>query len=259
MVGTSDQRKDMFHYLATARDPETGELALSRDDLVAESFLLVIAGSDTTSTVLCSTFFYLTHNPRVMEKLYKEITNTFGSIEEIKYGPKLLSCEYLRACIDESFRLGPAGVSELPRDVRAGGIEIDGDFYPEGTTVGISYWAYYRSEDTYGDPSTFRPERWIVSDAPGQSEGEVRALKHAFTPFLKGVGSCLGKNIAVLELTATIARTLWRFEVRQMPGDTTGEGRDSLGWGRRSSKHYLMGDAYLSQRDGPVIQLRARK
>ena len=47
----------------------------------------------------------------------------------------------------------------------------------------------------------------------------------------------------MLELSATVARTLWRLEVRQMPGDTTGEGRDSLGWGRRDPKHYMMEDA----------------
>ena len=52
-------RKDMFHYLYQAKDPETGQPAYSRDELLAEASLLTIAGSDTTLTSLCGFFFYI--------------------------------------------------------------------------------------------------------------------------------------------------------------------------------------------------------
>lgn len=250
----TERRKDIFHYLSTARDPETGALAMSEDHLVADANLLVIAGSDTTSTVLGSIFFYLTRNPRVLEKLYQELRHTFSSVEEIQYGAKLSSCTYLQAVIDESFRLGPAGCSELPRDLRAGGIVIDGDFYPKGTTVGVPYWSYYRSTATYNDALVFRPERWIVSvTKPGRSEEELRALKHAFTPFGKGVGSCVGRGIAALELGMCVGRTVWRMEMRKMEGDKTGEMK-----GEGEAGLYQMWDAYLSVREGPIVQVRGR-
>ena len=60
-----DVRKDMFHYLYQAKDPETGQPAYSKDELLAEASLLTIAGSDTTSVTLCGFFFYITHYPRL--------------------------------------------------------------------------------------------------------------------------------------------------------------------------------------------------
>ncbi|KAL8755852.1 MAG: hypothetical protein Q9184_004676, partial [Pyrenodesmia sp. 2 TL-2023] len=42
-------RKDMFHFIYQAKDQETGKPAYSRDELLAEASLLIIAGYDTTS------------------------------------------------------------------------------------------------------------------------------------------------------------------------------------------------------------------
>src|SRR4051794_8257949 len=68
-----DAKKDFFYYLLNAKDPETGE-GLTIPELWGESNVLMIAGSDTTSTGLASTVFYLLHNPRSLEILQKEVT-----------------------------------------------------------------------------------------------------------------------------------------------------------------------------------------
>src|SRR5277367_323057 len=72
-----DGRKDIFHYILAAKDPETGGPALSREDLVGEANILVVAGSDTTPVVLAGFFFYMTRNPRILAKLASEIRSTF--------------------------------------------------------------------------------------------------------------------------------------------------------------------------------------
>lgn len=97
---------------------------------------MVIAGSDTTSTSLCGTFFYLSRNRRVYAKLTREIRSVFSSAEEIVLGPKLAGREYLQAVIDEGMRLSPHDVSELPHEVLLGGLTINGAFIPAGTIVG---------------------------------------------------------------------------------------------------------------------------
>ena len=56
-------RRDFFYYLLKARDPETGK-GFSTPEMWGESNLLIIAGSDTTSTALAATLFYLVHCPR---------------------------------------------------------------------------------------------------------------------------------------------------------------------------------------------------
>lgn len=248
----------MFHFLCTARDPDTGEFAMSTNDLVSDARLLIMAGSDTSSTTVTGLFFFITRNPNIYAKLVKEVLGTFQSVEQIGSRPELLAkCEYLRAVIFESMRMSPAGVCEAERIVMAGGATIAGVNIPEGITVGVPPWSHNRNEDTFGDANTFRPERWVVSDDNPQSE--VNRLKRCFHPFTKGVGACLGQKMAMIQLCIIVARTLWRYDVRKAPGQRVGEGHEGLGWGRSDPGHYQLRDAYVSLREGPIVQFRRRE
>lgn len=255
------ERQDMFHFLCSARDPDTGQHAFDETKLRAEAHLLIIAGSDTSGTTLAGLFFYLIHYPRVLAKLVREIRATFTDADEIVQGPKLNSCVYLRACIEEALRIAPALPDELERKVLPGGATIDGDFFPEGVVLGIPGWSLNHNADVFGDAKTFRPERWIPSSDPDMlnSEEEVARLRHSYAPFGKGVGSCLGQKLAWLQISMAVARTLWKMDVRAAPGEDVGAGKDALGWGRRERNVWQVRDAFLSLRDGPVVQLRWRR
>ena len=254
-----DIRKDMFYYLYHAKDPESGQPAYSKDELVAEASLLTIAGSDTTSITLCGFFFYITHYPHVYSKLVQHIRNTFASVDEIVEGHKLSSCHYLRACLDEALRLTPSSPSEFARTILPGGQEIDGEIYPEGVSVGTPSWAYGRNDEVYGDASIYRPERWVVDEANGITAESVAQIKSGFHPFAAGPGNCVGQNLAILEMMLVTARTLYRMDVRLAPGSTLGEGTSELGWGRRDKNQFQVEDGYVSIRHGPMVQFRQRQ
>ena len=257
-VSSGRVREDMFHYLCEARHPDHGGPAYTDQELLAEANLLIIAGSDTTSIQLSGFFFYITHYERCYNKVAAEIRSTFTSPDEILQGPMLASCTYLRACIDEAMRLTPPGPSELSRLVLPGGQVVEGDYYPEGVHVGASMWCSARHEDL-GDPFVYRPERWIPDSHTGVTEEDVRRVKSFTHPFSAGPSNCVGQNLAMAELLITIGRTLWRFDVRNTPGTTLGEGHPSLGWGRRDPKQYMIQDFYTSARDGPSLQFRRRE
>ncbi|KAF4626293.1 hypothetical protein G7Y89_g11869 [Cudoniella acicularis] len=225
----NDIRTDMFHYLFNAKNPETGKPAYSPDELNAEANLLIIAGADTTSIALCSFFFYISRNPQAYHKLVHEIRQTFNSADEIQGGMKLWSCTYMRACLDEAMRMTPAGPSELIRQVLPGGTDIDGHFIPEGVMVGIAHWAILHSEDVFGDPSVYRPERWIVDDTTGVTTEDVALAQSAFQPFSMGQGNCVGQKLAMLELLITIGRTLYRMDIRMAPDDSLGTASGGCG------------------------------
>ncbi|KAI1853895.1 hypothetical protein JX265_012580 [Neoarthrinium moseri] len=254
----SERRQDMFYFLFEARDPDTGLPAYKETDIRAEANLLIIAGSDTTAISLTGIIFYLTGNPRPYEKLVKEIRTTFASVEDIVHGPKLLGCQYLKACIDEGMRLTPVVPSELSREVLPGGITIKGEYYPPGTIVGSANWASSRNPDVYPDADVFRPERWIVDEAAGVTKADVALVRSNFHPFASGPGNCVGKNLAMTELMITLARTLHRMDVRREPGSTEGAGAPELGWGARDDKQFHLYDAYISLRHGPRVQFRKR-
>lgn len=253
-----ERRQDMFYFLCKAEDSSTGRSAYTEDELRAEASLLIIAGSDTTTASLASIFWYLVRAPSCYQKLVNELQSTFDTAEDVIYGPKLTGCTYLRACIDEGMRLVPPGPCEPPREVLAGGLNVLNSHYPEGTIVGTAPWCDSLNEDVYGDPGSFRPERWIVNEAAGNTKEMVAEIRANFHPFLTGPGSCAGKNIALAEILLVVAKTLLRFEIRKTPGSTLGEGSSDLGWGERNRKQYQIGDAYISLKQGPEIQFRKR-
>ncbi|KAK6952320.1 hypothetical protein Daesc_006855 [Daldinia eschscholtzii] len=252
----ADRRQDLFYFLYEARDPDTGQRAYGEDELRAESSLLIIAGFDTINISLSSIFFYLTGDPRRCQKLTREILTTFESAEDIIHGPKLQGCSYLRACIDEGMRLTPAVPSEHARKVLAGGLNIRGEHYPAGTIVGTAPWASSRSRAVHGeDAEAFRPERWIVDESDGDTtEEKLAQYRSGFYPFLSGPYSCIGRHLAMMEMTLIIARTLYGLDIRRAPGSTRGGGRPGLGWGATDRKQ----DAYISLRHGPEVQFRKR-
>ncbi|KAL4882545.1 benzoate 4-monooxygenase cytochrome P450 [Aspergillus karnatakaensis] len=249
-------RKDMLHYLLNAIDPDTGRRGFTEEALQAEALTLTIAGSDTTSVILAGFFFYIVRTPSAYMRLVDEIRLTFTSLRGIRGGSRLMSCQYLRACVEETMRITPAGPSELPRTVLPGGIMIDGDFIPEGTTIGVAHWSFYRNAQYFRDPDRYQPERWIVDG--GVTEEDVAKARSSCLPFTAGTTSCAGKNFALLELYLVIAKTLWQYDARLLPGDSTGGGSQSKGWGRSDASTFQVTDSYISVRDGPMVQFKKR-
>ncbi|KAL2825528.1 benzoate 4-monooxygenase cytochrome P450 [Aspergillus pseudoustus] len=218
-------RNEMLYHLLNATDPETGLPGYTPEALEAEALMLTVTGSDTTSVIMAGFFFYTVRTPQVYCRLVNEIRATFAaSIDEIKDGQKLMSCQYLRACVDEAMRIASAGSTELPRTVRPGVIIVDGNYIPEGTTVDV-----------------YRPERWIVDEATGVTSDDVAKARSSCLPFAAGPTSCAGKNFALLELYTTIAMTLWKST-----------------WGRADPDTFQLFDSYISIRDGPVVQFKRR-
>lgn len=202
-MGLDVDRKDFFYYLLKAKDPETGN-GFTTPELWGESNLLIIAGSDTTSTALAATIFYLVHNISTLEKAVVEVRAAFEDVEEINIGTKLASLQYLRACLDEAMRLSPSVGGLLPREVLPGGAVIDGHTIPEGTVIGVPHYTVQHNASYYPQPFEFRPERWIANSSAGVTADSVALAQSAFCPFSIGPRGCIGKGKA-----SAILAKLW--------------------------------------------------
>lgn len=256
-LGADADRKDFFYYLLNAKDPETGR-GFSKDELWGESNLLIIAGSDTTSTALAATFFYLVHNPFAYQKVAKEVREAFSSSDAIVHGPTLNSCVFLRATIDEAMRLSPPVAGALPRQVLPGGLTVDNHFIPEGIDVCVPHYAIHHNPDYYPKPFDYIPERWVRDSASAAMASHLDDAHSAFCPFSVGPRGCIGKGLAYVELSVALARVLWQFDCRLAPGTTVGEGKPDLEEGRRRTMEYQLKDTFTSVKDGPLVQFRAR-
>ncbi|EAQ88674.1 hypothetical protein CHGG_05293 [Chaetomium globosum CBS 148.51] len=144
---------------------------LTRDQLVNESLLQLIAGSDTISTSIRALFLYLLTHRRVYATLQAEVDAAVangtappapGVISEA--GSR--SLPYLQACIKEGMRVRPPAGALVPKRVPDGGdtIVVDGKpvFLPGGTNIGVSMFALQLNKGVFGeDAEEFRPERWL--------------------------------------------------------------------------------------------------
>jgi cytochrome P450 len=256
-IGLDTDRKDFFYYLLNARDPETGQ-GFTAPELWGESNLLIIAGSDTTSTALASSFFYLVHNPQTLAKLTKEIREKFQVVEEIHSGSELNSCHYLRAVVDESMRLSPPVGGILPREVLSGGLTIDNHFIRAGVVVGTPHYTLHHHPSYYPSPFTFNPDRWIVDSSPEVTKDTVALAQSAFCPFSVGPRGCIGKGLAYAELMTSLARTVWLYDMR-LEEVGLGEGSATLEEGRRRKGEYQLKDCFTSMKEGPMVRFRARE
>ncbi|KAJ4357742.1 uncharacterized protein N0V89_002318 [Didymosphaeria variabile] len=256
-MGLDVDRRDFFYHLLNAKDSETGN-GFSMDELWGESNLLIIAGSDTTSTAMAATFFYLAHNLMTLQKLCQEVRNTFSDVEEIVSGPKLSRCAYLRACIDESMRMTPPVAGALPRQVLSGGIDIDGHHIPAGVDVGVPHYAVHHNADYFPRPFDYVPERWLSDPAANPLHNKLSDAHAAFCPFSIGPRGCIGKGLAYVELSITIARVLFMYDLKLAPGSTLGAGRKDLEDGRTRATEYQIEDRFASTKDGPLLQFRPR-
>ncbi|WYZ36342.1 hypothetical protein EsH8_XII_000092 [Colletotrichum jinshuiense] len=237
---------NVFSYLETAKDPD-GESTLSKSEIRAESATLVVAGSDTSSTTLAATLFYLSGNPEVYKRVSYEIRTTFRNLAEIRIGSKLNSCNYLRACIDEALRMSPPVGGALWREIRPGGMNIGALALPAGVDVGTGIYSLHHNEDYFQAPFNYKPERWLVGEDKSTKES-VELARSAFYPFSSGPRSCVGKGFAYHEITLTLANILYRFDFS----------RDEK-LSRGSTAEFVLRDHVTGAKSGPWLRFQSHR
>lgn len=157
---------------------------------------LLLAGRDTTASLLSNLFFMFARQPEIYDRLAEEVLATAPSVSDPPTLEGLKSMKYLKACINESLRLHPP----IPRNSREAlqdttlpvGGGPDGEapiLVPKGTQVGYQIFSMHRRKDIYGeDADDFLPERWTERDLrPGWS----------FLPFNGGPRICIGQQFAL--------------------------------------------------------------
>lgn len=170
-----------------------GTDGLSFEELVSQAQLLMLAGSETTASLLSGLLYYLLINPDALPRLKEEVRTSFSeeaeiSMQSVSYLP------YLGAVIEESLRIYPPAPNIFPRSTPQPGQIICGRFVPGGTSVGIHQYSAHRSAKNFFEPDSFHPERWL-------NNGDDRFTnddKNAFHPFSHGPRNCIGKKYVFL-------------------------------------------------------------
>ncbi|KAF2149416.1 putative P450 monooxygenase [Myriangium duriaei CBS 260.36] len=174
----------------------------------SELLNILLAGRDTTASLLSNVWWQISRRPDIWAKLRAEVDAlngekpTFEQIKEMKY---------VRAVLNESLRLHPVvpfNSREATTDTwlpRGGGKDgMSPCLIPKGQVVTYSVYVMHRRKDFYGpDADEFNPDRWIGEKGlrPGWE----------YLPFNGGPRICLGQQFALTEASYATIRLLQEF------------------------------------------------
>jgi len=213
-----DREDFMTHFSRVSISADSGKaedrLSLKEIETSMETFIL--AGTDTTATLLTGCTFHLLENMGIRKKLTQEIRAAFSADADIT-SQALQRLPYLEAVLKEALRIYPPFPTTFPRRVPLDGGLICGQFVPGGTTVGVNHWAASQCSRNFSAATEFIPERWL-DESLYQDED-----KRASQPFSIGPQNCLGKNLAYAEMRLMMAHLLWNFDM-----EIDGESRNWL-------------------------------
>ncbi|GLA43641.1 hypothetical protein AnigIFM63309_001572 [Aspergillus niger] len=197
---TETKRKYIFSHELASRTSD-------KQRILDELMNVLLAGRDTTASLLGNMFFVLAKNPAIWAKLRAEVEtlqNRPPTYEELR------GLKYVQCCVNESLRLHPV----VPRNEReaakdtilpvGGGKDgLSPVFVPKGAIVGYNVYAMHRRPDIYGpDAEVFRPERW--------EDGKLQP-RWGYLPFNGGPRICIGQRYALTEVSYVLVRMVQEF------------------------------------------------
>ena len=155
---------------------------------------LYLAAHETTALTLAWSWYLLSQNPNVENKLVSEWQHVLAGA--IPPAADLHRLPYTAAVIAESMRLFPP-VYVIGREATTE-LELGRYRVKPGYTVLMSQWVNHRDPKYFPEPEEFRPERW--------EHGLAKCIpKFAYYPFGGGQRICVGSAFALMEAAIILA------------------------------------------------------
>lgn len=169
----------------------------------------VIAGRDTTAQALSWSIFRMCIHLETQQRVREEVQTILSDPERsasIECQPltyeELHKMKYLDAFCHEVLRLHPS----VPKEAK---LAMKADTLPDGSPVAagdlVVFCPYImgRSSHIWENPKMFSPERFLDKPKPSPFK---------FTAFQAGPRTCLGQNLALLEMKCVLANLVSSFQ-----------------------------------------------
>lgn len=129
--GYDFETTDVFNYLLQNKNDDD---KLTRAELYENGIILVVAGSETTATLLTGATYFLCKNPSKLSKVQDEVRNAFAEDAEID-AKSVNGLSYMCAVLSETLRMFPPTAFPFARIVSTeGGQFVAGHHIPEGVS-----------------------------------------------------------------------------------------------------------------------------
>ncbi|XP_068136236.1 cytochrome P450 2G1-like isoform X2 [Hyperolius riggenbachi] len=205
----NDQRTIFDAFLAKQKEEKPQSTVYFHDDnllvLVSDLFL---AGTETISTTLRWALLLMMKYPEIQRKVHDEIDRVIGSAQPQFEHRKQMP--YTHAVLHEVQRFGDIIPLSIPRTT-ATDVTFRGYTFPKDTVVIAVLSSVLRDKAFFAKPDEFYPENFL------DSEGKFKK-NEAFLPFSLGKRSCVGENLARMELFLFFTSLLQNFTFHAPPG-----------------------------------------
>lgn len=190
-------------------DPMTDQQI--RDNVIT----MLIAGHETTSNAITWTYYLLSQNPKIEQKMFDEIDSTLMEVKKdgkkiyrnptVKDLPKL---RYIEKIFRESMRIYPP-VWSIGRLVEEDYL-VDKYTIPKGSSIIMSQYVMHHDDKYYDKPDEFNPDRWT-------DEFKRHLPRFSYFPFGGGIRGCIGESFAWQEGILMLASVSSHWKLALIP------------------------------------------
>ncbi|KAL1308035.1 hypothetical protein HN51_049947 [Arachis hypogaea] len=177
----------------------------SDEQIVDFMVALLVAGYETTSTIMTLAVKFLTETPLALAQLKEEhdqIRSKKSNSEAPLEWSDYKSMAFTQCVVNETLRVGNIIGGIFRRAMTD--INIKGYTIPKGWKVFASFRAVHLNPDHFKDARTFNPWRW-------QSNTEVTCPTNVYTPFGGGPRRCPGYELARVLLSVFLHRMVTQY------------------------------------------------
>ncbi|WCJ42420.1 cytochrome P450 family 71 subfamily A polypeptide 26 [Euphorbia peplus] len=189
---------------------------LTTDGVKAITMELLVAGTDTSATVVEWAMSELMKSPKIMKRAQEELRKVYG--ENGKLDELVIhELKYFTAIIKETMRLHPP----VPLVPRLFGEEcnINGYNIKANTELLVNVWAIGRDPNHWIEPEKFYPERFLGSEV------DYKGCHYQYIPFGAGRRICPGIHLGIANMELVLAKLLCNFDW-QLPNQMKPENLD---------------------------------
>ncbi|KAJ8681696.1 hypothetical protein QAD02_017488 [Eretmocerus hayati] len=200
------KRGDVIDLLMDLKKEEQSkEFRFEGDRLVAQSWIFLVAGQETSSITMTFSLLELSRHPEMQAKVREEIREKIGAKDQITY-ERVSKMNYVHQVVSETLRLyAPASVLDrlAVADYKIPGTDI---VIEKGTVVYVSLDGLHEDPEYHPDPLKYDPDRF--------SESRKHEIKPGtYLPFGDGPRMCIGMRVGILQSVVGLIRILSEFEV----------------------------------------------
>ncbi|XP_047326935.1 cytochrome P450 90A1-like [Impatiens glandulifera] len=188
---------------------------LSEEEIVDFMLALLVAGYETTSTIMTLAVKFLTETPLALAQLKEEheailkAKKVGSESEAVEWDHYNKSMPFTQCVVNETLRVANIISGVFRRTIAD--VNVKGYTIPKGWKVFVSFRAVHMDQQHFKDARTFNPWRWQDQNMITNMSGLGANNNNTYAPFGGGPRRCPGSDLARAEISVFLHHLVTRF------------------------------------------------